>query len=185
MMKYHMTAHLSTLPQYLLLPTRMKCKPKDLCKKPKLRVVCSLKQLQRYSIYLTNAMRHSNYKCLFVIQELQVCIQIQHTVHTQKVFKLMLIIHAYLYCVYFYPDHNNHFRKPNHAGYPVSRLSSGLNRVNKTNKKKAGEMQMSLHTKRLQHLLYPLPHEVSETCIFKALVLLLQFCLFFSLIICF
>lgn len=31
-----MTAHLSTLPQYLLLPTRMKCKPKDLCKKPKL-----------------------------------------------------------------------------------------------------------------------------------------------------
>lgn len=36
MMEYHMTAHLSTLPQYLLLPTRMKCKPKDLCKKPKL-----------------------------------------------------------------------------------------------------------------------------------------------------
>lgn len=47
----------------------------------------------------------------------------------------MLIIHAYLYCVYFYPDHNNHFRKPNHAGYLVSRLSSGLNRVKKTKQK--------------------------------------------------
>lgn len=99
----------------------------------------------------------------------------------------MLIIHAYLYCVYFYPDHNNHFRKPNHAGYLVSRLSSGLNRVKKHKTKKQKQERCRCHytPKDYSTSFIPSLMDVSETCIFKALVLLLQFCLFFSLIICF
>lgn len=117
---------------------------------------------------------------LFVIHKLQICSQIQYaTLPT-------LTISCCSYSITsFYHDRKYHFQKANHAGNLLSQLSSHL----LWKERKTGDKQMSSYINDYSPSLFSwmvpslvLNHRDLKK-VFKATILLLQFCLLFSVFI--